>query len=191
MLKAKVARVDGLPRFLEPLVVCNEKHRFVIAEELHRLGKRATVALEPFGRNTAPALTLAALRAACSDADPVSVFMAADHPIADGDSLRESVMRAARRSTEGMAVTFGITPDCPETSDGYIQQGSPQGDESGGYRLARFVEKARSRDCAALSRLGRISLQQQHFRYAGIDRACRAASLHAGHSRRMQGGACR
>ena len=141
MLQATVARVDGIPGLLEPLVVCNEEHRFVVAEQIRLLGKRAAVVLEPFGRNTAPALTLAALWATRGNADPVLIVMPADHVIAHGDSFRESVMRAARLAAEGMAVTLGITPDCPETGYGYIQQGSPLGDESGGYQLARFVEK--------------------------------------------------
>ena len=141
MLRATVARVNALPGIIEPLVVCNEEHRFVVAEQIRLLGKRATVVREPFGRNTAPALTLAALWTAREGSDPVLIVMLVDHVIADGDRFRESVMRAARLAGEGMAVAYGITPDCSETGYGYIQQGSPLGDESGGCQLARFVAK--------------------------------------------------
>ncbi len=141
MLQETISRLDGIQGLLEPLVVCNEEHRFVVAEQLRLLDKRAKIVLEPFGRNTAPALTLAALRASTAEDDPVLIVMPADHVIVHGDSFRDSVMRAAQLATQGMAVTFGITPDCPETGYGYIQQGSPLGDGSGGYQLARFVEK--------------------------------------------------
>jgi len=141
MLQATVARLDGIQGLLEPLVVCNEEHRFVVAEQLRILGKHPKILLEPFGRNTAPALTLAALRATKVGADPILIVMPADHVIMQGDNFRESVMRAAKLAEKGMAVTFGITPDCPETGYGYIQQGSPLDDAVGGYQLARFVEK--------------------------------------------------
>ena len=142
MLQATVARVDGIPGLLEPLVVCNEEHRFVVAEQVRLLGKRATVrsrAVRSQYRAGADAGGTCGLQS--GGADPVLIVMPADHVIAQGDNFRESVMRAARLADQGMAVTFGITPDCPETGYGYIQQGLPLGDESGGYHLARFVEK--------------------------------------------------
>ena len=141
MLQATVGRLDGIPDLLEPLVVCNEEHRFVVAEQVRLLGNQATVILEPLGRNTAPALTLAALWASRGGADPVLIVMPADHVIAQGEAFRDSVMRAVRLAEQGMAVTFGVTPDCPETGYGYIQQGLPLNDGSGAFQLARFVEK--------------------------------------------------
>jgi len=141
MLQATVGRLDGIPDLLEPLVVCNEEHRFVVAEQVRLLGKQASVILEPLGRNTAPALTLAALWASRGGADPVLIVMPADHVIAQGEAFRDSVMRAVRLAEQGRAVTFGVTPDCPETGYGYIQQGLPLDDSSGAFQLARFVEK--------------------------------------------------
>ena len=141
MLQATVCRLDGIPDLLEPLVVCNEEHRFVVAEQVRLLGKQATVILEPLGRNTAPALTLAALWASRGGADPVLIVMPADHVIAQGEAFRNSVMRAVRLAGQGRAVTFGVTPDCPETGYGYIQQGLPLDEGSGAFQLARFVEK--------------------------------------------------
>ena len=141
MLQSTVARLEGLENLAEPLLICNEEHRFVVAEQVRLLGKRGTVLLEPVGRNTAPAMTLAALWASRNGDDPVLVVMPADHVIADGASFRQAVERATRLALAGAAVTFGITPDCAETGYGYIQQGAGLADGSGAFELARFVEK--------------------------------------------------
>ncbi len=141
MLQATVARLDGIAGLGDPLLVCNEEHRFVVAEQMRVLGKQGKALLEPCGRNTAPALTLAALWAQQQGDDPVLVVMPADHVILDGALFRETVLKAVALAEKGLAVTFGITPDCPETGYGYIQQGSPLADDSGAFKLARFVEK--------------------------------------------------
>lgn len=141
MLQATVARLDGIAGLGEPLLVCNEEHRFVVAEQMRLLGKRGKALLEPFGRNTAPAVTLAALWARQQGDDPVLVVMPADHVILDGRVFQDTVVRAVALAEKGVAVTFGITPDCPETGYGYIQQGTPLTDASGAFKLARFVEK--------------------------------------------------
>jgi mannose-1-phosphate guanylyltransferase/mannose-6-phosphate isomerase len=140
LLQATVRRMDGLPAVAEPLLVCNEEHRFVVAEQVRQLGRQGSVLLEPIGRNTAPALTLAALWALRSD-DPVLVVMPADHVILDGKAFRDAVQRAAALAELGMAVTFGITPDCAETGYGYIQRGAALTGTAGAFALARFVEK--------------------------------------------------
>ncbi|MDE1547377.1 mannose-1-phosphate guanylyltransferase/mannose-6-phosphate isomerase [Dechloromonas agitata] len=141
MLQSTVARLDGLGGLAQPLLICNEEHRFAVAEQVRVLGKQGTVLLEPVGRNTAPAMTLAALWARRAGEDPVLVVMPADHVIAEGAVFRAAVERAVMLAEQGMAVTFGITPDCPETGYGYIQQGATLGDGSGAFTLARFVEK--------------------------------------------------
>jgi mannose-1-phosphate guanylyltransferase/mannose-6-phosphate isomerase len=141
MLQSTVARLDGLDGLAQPLVICNEEHRFAVAEQARVLDRQGTVLLEPVGRNTAPAMTLAALWARREGDDPVLVVMPADHVIADGAVFRAAVARAVKLAEQGMAVTFGITPDCPETGYGYIQQGAALGDGSGAFALARFVEK--------------------------------------------------
>ena len=114
MLQATVLRLDGLAGVAEPLLVCNEEHRFVVAEQVRQLGRNGAVVLEPVGRNTAPAVTLAALLALRDGRDAVMVVMPADHVILDGDAFRDAVERAARLAAAGMIVTFGITPDCPD-----------------------------------------------------------------------------
>ena len=141
MLQATIARLDGIDGLGEPLLVCNEEHRFVVAEQMRLLGKRGKALLEPFGRNTAPALTLAALWAGRQGDDPVLVVMPADHVILDAPVFRAAVTRATALANTGMAVTFGITPDCPETGYGYIQRGRPLAGDSGAFELSRFVEK--------------------------------------------------
>jgi mannose-1-phosphate guanylyltransferase / mannose-6-phosphate isomerase len=140
LLQATVRRMDGLPAVAEPLLVCNEEHRFVVAEQVRQLGRQGSILLEPIGRNTAPALTLAALWALRSG-DPVLVVMPADHVILDGKAFRDAVQRAAALAELGMAVTFGITPDCAETGYGYIQRGAALTATAGAFALARFVEK--------------------------------------------------
>ncbi|OPH15053.1 mannose-1-phosphate guanyltransferase, partial [Azospirillum brasilense] len=102
-----------------PVLVCNSEHRFVAAEQLKAIGMEgARILLEPVGRNTAPALTIAALQALendQSDDDPVLLAMPADHVIADGGAFRLAVQRAFPFAAEGGIVTFGIVPDHPET----------------------------------------------------------------------------
>ena len=122
---------------------CNEEYRFVIAEQLRLLGESGTIVLEPFGRNTAPALTLAALDAIKNESDPVLLVMPADHVITHVQAFQAVVSQGAALAGGGAVVTFGITPDAPETGYGYIQAGTTfEADASGTARLiARFVEK--------------------------------------------------
>lgn len=141
MLQATVARMEGLPGLGQPLLVCNEEHRFVVAEQVRVLGKTGRILLEPVGRNTAPAMTLAALEASRGGDDPVLVVMPADHVIADVPAFQSVVQRAVSLARGGVAVTFGITPDCPETGYGYIQRGAALVEDGGAFELARFVEK--------------------------------------------------
>jgi mannose-1-phosphate guanylyltransferase / mannose-6-phosphate isomerase len=144
MLQQTVSRLDGLGASA-PIVVCNEAHRFLVAEQLRQLGiePRATV-LEPFGRNTAPAIalaSLAALEASKGDpnaADPVLLVLPADHVIRDVPEFQKVVRIALPAAEAGRLVTFGIVPTAAETGYGYIQHGAPDGALR---RIARFVEK--------------------------------------------------
>ena len=145
LLQATVRRVLGMPdaELAAPMVVCNEEYRFVIAEQLRLLGQSGTVVLEPCGRNTAPALTIASLEAIKNGADPVLLVMPADHVITDVTAFQMVVSQGAALAANGAVVTFGITPDAPETGYGYIQTGavfSPAGNTDARV-IARFVEK--------------------------------------------------
>lgn len=138
MVQSTINRLQGL-EFHMPLVICNEEHRFIAAEQLRQLGlDGAHIFLEPFSRNTAPALTLASLHAMASMNDPVLLVLAADHVVLDVPNLHSSIKYALELAEEGYVVTFGITPDCPETGYGYIEKGEMV---NGGYRVSRFVEK--------------------------------------------------
>ncbi|MEY4140340.1 MAG: hypothetical protein RLZZ371_2522, partial [Pseudomonadota bacterium] len=127
----------------QAMVVCNEEYRFVIAEQLRLMGQTGTILLEPFGRNTAPALTLAALSAQTNQDDPVLLVMPADHVITDVAAFQKVVSQGATLAANGAVVTFGITPDAPETGYGYIQSGMSYDnvDTAEARHIARFVEK--------------------------------------------------
>jgi mannose-1-phosphate guanylyltransferase/mannose-6-phosphate isomerase len=143
LLQATVRRADGIAEsasmaLASPMVVCNEEYRFVIAEQLRLMGRPGTIVLEPMGRNTAPALTLAALAATKNEADTVLLVMPADHVMLDTEAFQSAVRQGAALAAQGAVVTFGITPDAPETGYGYIQAGEPYLEAR---RIARFVEK--------------------------------------------------
>jgi mannose-1-phosphate guanylyltransferase/mannose-6-phosphate isomerase len=142
LLQATIRRVEGLTgiELADPMVVCNEEYRFVIAEQLRLLGKAGAILLEPIGRNTAPALTLAALTASQKGDDPVLLVMPADHVITDTTTFQSAVRQGALLADQGTVVTFGITPDAPETGYGYIQSG-PAIEGTEACQIARFVEK--------------------------------------------------
>ena len=147
MLQQTVLRLEGLTT-AAPVVVCNEAHRFLVAEQLRQLHitPRATV-LEPFGRNTAPAIALAAhaaLKGVGSDAnavDPVLLVLPADHVIRDVAAFQGAVRVALAAAEAGQLATFGVVANSPETAYGYIQRGAPSG---AAFRIARFIEKPNS-----------------------------------------------
>ena len=142
LLQATVRRVEGIAgvQVAAPMIVCNEEYRFVIAEQMRLMGKEGPILLEPVGRNTAPALTLAALAAMRDGVDPILLVMPADHVIQDTPAFQDVVRQGAALAEAGAVVTFGITPDSPETGYGYIQSGAALGQGSA-CRIARFVEK--------------------------------------------------
>lgn len=124
-----------------PLVVGQEECRFLTAEQLHQIGlTQSRILLEPIGRNTAPALTLAALAATAGNEDPVLVVMPADHVMTQPERFCEALHKGIPLALEGRVVTFGITPSSPEVGYGYIQCGAGIGD-SGATEIAQFVEK--------------------------------------------------
>jgi len=145
MLQATASRVDASlardgTKVLPPIVVSNEEYRFITAEQLRQGGHaRAAVVLEPKGRNTAPALTLAALVALEGGDDPALVVMPADHIISDVAAFRAGVVCGAVYAGAGKLVTFGIRPTRAETGYGYIRAGAPIA--GGGREILAFVEK--------------------------------------------------
>ena len=151
LFQSTVERLDGLANQQNLLVVCNEEHRFMVAEQLLEIGKKHQgILLEPIGRNTAPAVTVAALylleQAAQqgTNTDPVMLVLPADHVIPDVAAFQKAVEAARPVAEAGYLVTFGITPTAPETGYGYIEQGQPLTDFAETYQVAAFAEKPSS-----------------------------------------------
>ena len=142
--------------FAPPIVVCNHEHRFLIAEQLRRVGVAdARLVLEPVGRNSAPAIAAAALLAAETDPDAVLWMLAADHAIADVPELHRALGVAAIAARAGRFVTFGMRPTGPETGYGYIERGDPLREAPGVHAVAQFVEKPDPATAARLAADGR------------------------------------
>lgn len=139
LLQETVRRLEGLTT-IKPLVICNEEHRFVVAEQLRELDQLGTIILEPVGRNTAPAIALAAIEVLKNkNPDSLILVLAADHVIEKTGVFQQVVRAASARAKDNDLVTFGILPDHPETGYGYIRRGSPLPDA--GFEVAEFVEK--------------------------------------------------
>src|SRR5438876_911844 len=142
LLQDTILRIADLPGAERPIVISNNDHRFLVAEQLNELGvKPAVQILEPVGRNTAPAVAVAALQARQDDPDAVLLVLPSDHAIGDPTAFREAVLTAARIAGQGFLVTFGIRPTQPHTGYGYIELGEPLPGETQGFRIRRFVEK--------------------------------------------------
>ena len=139
MLQNTVQRLSGLSDCEPPLIIANEEHRFLVAEQLRQIDITAsTILLEPVGRNTAPAVALAALKSTIADDNPVLLVLAADHVIEDHDSFYAAVSDALPAAHDGKLVTFGIVPSSPETGYGYIKAGESKSSCS---PVLQFVEK--------------------------------------------------
>jgi mannose-1-phosphate guanylyltransferase/mannose-6-phosphate isomerase len=142
LLQETVRRVGDRTRFAAPLIIANDEHRFIIAEQLRQIAiTPQAIILEPVGRNTAPAAGIAALILAAADPNSLLLVMPSDHAIADPAAFATALTHAAAAARAGMLVTFGITPDRPETGYGYIRRGTALGAQEGSYEVAAFVEK--------------------------------------------------
>lgn len=123
MLQNTVLRLKGLAGLQSPLVICNEDHRFMVAEQLRELSfGQPTIMLEPVGRNTAPAIAVAAMQARAKGDDPLLLILAADHAIKDIPAFHRAVELAVPAAIQGKLVTFGIVPTCAHTGYGYIRR---------------------------------------------------------------------
>jgi mannose-1-phosphate guanylyltransferase / mannose-6-phosphate isomerase len=140
LLQETGARTRGLEGSVEPLVICNETHRFMVAEQLKRIGaKPKAILLEPKGRGTAPALTLAAVHAVTAD-DPVLLVMPSDHAVSRNDEFIRAVQRGAALAHQGYIVAFGVPPSSAETGYGYIRVGGAIANNEANF-IDAFVEK--------------------------------------------------
>ena len=135
LLQQTVDRLQGMENVAAPIIVCNEEHRFLIAEQLREMGRKAqSMVLEPIGRNTCPAATVVALAVMKQTPDAVLLVMPADHVIKDAGAFRTAVTSALPLTRKDLLVTFGVVPSAPATGYGYIRRGAEQ-------RVAQFVEK--------------------------------------------------
>src|SRR5712692_23097 len=142
LLQDTVLRLAALRECEKPIVISNNEHRFLVAEQLNELGVRPAVQiLEPLGRNTAPAVAVAALHIRKDDPDGLLLVLPSDHAIADTAAFRDAVLAAQRAAEKGLLVTFGIRPTHPATGYGYIEQGEPLAGDARTFRIRRFVEK--------------------------------------------------
>ena len=150
MFQETILRLDGIEGMAQPIVVCNEEHRFLVAEQARQIDHMPqSILLEPVGRNTAPALTLAALALedqAQGDYDPLILAFPADHAIGDVGAFQSAVLIAAHLAMEDSIATLGVTPDSPHTGYGYMRRGAQLTNSSpvangAAYELAEFVEK--------------------------------------------------
>lgn len=142
MLQETVNRLAGI-EVRAPMVICNEEHRFLVAEQLRQINKLShNIILEPVGRNTAPAIALAALNAVEQGDDPILLVLAADHIIDDKAAFHRAIATATAYAEQGSLVTFGIVPTGPETGYGYIHRGDKVNEQNEAtYNVQRFVEK--------------------------------------------------
>lgn len=139
MLQDTVSRLEGLD-VMDPILICNEQHRFLAAEQLRQINKLSNnIILEPIGRNTAPAIALAALYATADGTDPLLLVLAADHVIEHDEAFHRAIKLATPHAEQGELVTFGIVATGPETGYGYIQRGDKY--ENDVFKVHRFVEK--------------------------------------------------
>jgi mannose-1-phosphate guanylyltransferase len=141
MLQETLCRLSALD-VSAPLVICNEEHRFIVAEQLRSIDKTGSIILEPVGRNTAPAIALAA-EVTSNNNDPLLLVLAADHVIQDTNAFTQAVNNAVPLAQAGKLVTFGIVPTQAHTGYGYIKRGNAVSDTSG-FDVNSFVEKPNS-----------------------------------------------
>jgi mannose-1-phosphate guanylyltransferase/mannose-6-phosphate isomerase len=147
MLQSTLLRLSQLEDIQAPIVLCNEEHRFIVAEQLRAIDRQPNaIVLEPVGRNTAPAIAIAALMATRNGQDPSLLVLPADHYIQDHDGFVQTMVQGIRFARQEKLVTFGIVPDAPETGYGYIRKGEVLVPERGDpappvWKIDAFVEK--------------------------------------------------
>jgi len=140
MLQETILRLSGLDDLAEPIIICNEDHRFIVAEQCQQINiTNPTILLEPLGRNTAPAIAAAALQAQKISEDSILLVLSADHAIKDVDEFHKAIDIAFKQAQKGKLVTFGIVPTEANTGYGYIK--STINETGGAYQVEEFVEK--------------------------------------------------
>ena len=154
MLQETLKRLSGISGSGDPLVVCNQDHRFIVAEQLRQIDiNKSLIVLEPVGRNTAPAAVVAAMQLIKEDPEAVMLLLPADHIISDVGAFHLAIQQGLSAVRQGNLVCFGIVPHAPDTGYGYIQRGEFLVEEAA-YRVARFIEKPDAEKAQALLSAG-------------------------------------
>ncbi len=143
LLQNTMERINPLSNLLNPILICNEEHRFIVAEQMREINTTPlSILLEPFGRNTAPAITLSAIKALEQDNEAILLILSSDHEIKNIDKFINVINRGLVYAEEGKLVTFGVIPTNPETGYGYIKADSPfLNEEIIGKKIKEFTEK--------------------------------------------------
>lgn len=142
MLQSTALRVSDPDRYHAPLIISNNEHRFIVAEQLQNVGiAPSSIVLEPVGRNTAPAAAIAAMMLIEKQPDAIMVLLPSDHVVADTQGFSNAMEIAVHAASNGALTTFGVRPDRPETGYGYIRQGDAHETVDGAFKVRQFVEK--------------------------------------------------
>ena len=140
MLQETILRLNGLDNLADPIIICNADHRFLVAEQCQQIDlTNPIILLEPIGRNTAPAIAVAAFQSLKNSDDAVLLVLSADHVIQDVNAFHQAINIASKQAQEGKLVTFGIVPTDANTGYGYIK--SSKANNDGAYKVEEFVEK--------------------------------------------------
>ena len=143
LLQNTQQRLEGIKNLIEPILVCNSDHRFIVAEQMREINiNPKSILLEPFGRNTAPAILLAAFKSLETEDNPHLLVLSADHQINNAKKFRDLVEIGKKYSEENKLVTFGVVPRSPETGYGYIKSEKPFNlKKFEGLNILEFIEK--------------------------------------------------
>ena len=143
LLQNTQERILGIDNLKNPILVCNEEHRFIVAEQMREIKtKPNSILLEPFGKNTAPAINLAALIALEKEKDPILLVLSSDHEVKNKTKFQEMINLGIRYCNDDKLVTFGIVPNSPITGYGYIKSVKPfNAKNTKGINIEEFIEK--------------------------------------------------
>ncbi|MCB9481741.1 MAG: mannose-1-phosphate guanylyltransferase/mannose-6-phosphate isomerase [Desulfobacteraceae bacterium] len=140
MLQETILRLENIENLSDPIIICNEEHRFMVAEQLRQISiESPSIILEPVAKNTAPAIAAAAVKALELDSDPTLIVLPADHYIGDMENFKKSIKTGYEAAEKDLVITFGIVPSSPETGYGYIKKGAAVSDQVS--MVEKFVEK--------------------------------------------------
>ena len=143
LLQQTYLRIKNLKNCSDPIIICNEQHRFIVAEQMREIKiKPKAIILEPLGRNTCPAITLASIEAIKFDSDPFLLVLSSDHIIQNARNFQKVISKGIDYAEKGRIVTFGILPKSPQTGFGYIEsENTFKRNSIEGNNIIRFVEK--------------------------------------------------